>query len=86
MRPEWCPVLHTIQGNDPSGPIKVGDTWFVFADGTSAIHWESKDLLRWTTKGPGWWSGLTGAITRTPAGHYWASTMAVVGPSTRMTT
>lgn len=54
---------------DPSGPIKVGDTWYVFADGAS-VHWESKDLLRWKVVQPGWFSGLTGSITHTPSGLY----------------
>ena len=79
---EWCPRYHLVNAGpngsvyDPSGPIKVNDTWYVFADGAgpgidgapSGIHWESEDLLRWRRAGPGWWSGLTGAISRTPAG------------------
>jgi sucrose-6-phosphate hydrolase SacC (GH32 family) len=70
---DWCPKYHLVNGPsgadiyDPSGPIKVGDTWHVFADGTS-VHWESTDLLRWRSTRPGWFSGLTGAITRTGAG------------------
>ncbi len=79
---EWCPRYHLVNAGpngsiyDPSGPIKVKDTWHVFADGAgpgidgapSGFHWESTDLLRWRRVSPGWWSGLTGAITRTAAG------------------
>ena len=71
----WCPRYHLVNAGpsgdvyDPSGPIKVGDTWYVFADGGSS-HWESSDLLRWKEVRPGWFSGLTGAITRTPAGFF----------------
>jgi hypothetical protein len=52
---DWCPRYHGVGGGrgghepdvyDPSGPIKVGGTWYVFADG-GAAHWESVDLLRW---------------------------------------
>ena len=60
-------LLCVVRRYDPSGPIQVGDTWYVFADGAS-VHWESKDLLRWKAVQPGWFSGLTGSITRTPSG------------------
>lgn len=48
---------------------QVGKTWYVFADGGSR-HWESTDLLRWRQVSPSWFSGLTGAVTRTPSGFY----------------
>lgn len=74
----WCPRYHQVGGGrdghepdiyDPSGPIKVGATWYVFADGGST-HWESADLLRWKKVTPGWFSGLTGSITLTPSGYH----------------
>jgi hypothetical protein len=73
-RTEWCPRYHGVNAQpgdiyDPSGPVKLGETWYVFADG-AGVHWESEDLLRWRAVSPGWFSGLTGSITRTPAGVF----------------
>ena len=35
----WCPALHTIQGNDPSGPILVGAAWHVFVTCDTGPSW-----------------------------------------------
>ena len=48
---QWCPVLHSIQGNDPSGPVPIDNTWHIFVtcdDGTSWGHFQSTDVVHWS--------------------------------------
>jgi hypothetical protein len=64
----WCPSLHTIQGNDPSGPILLGDTWHLFVTCTAAGNWEhyrSTDLMRWVVVKPTGFDPVTGSVGTT---------------------
>lgn len=64
-RQEWCPVLHTVQGNDPSGPVKVGGVWHVFPTDTdygSWGHFTSTDLVTWQKQAATDFSDATGSI------------------------
>ena len=66
----WCPALHTIQGNDPSGPILVDGTWHVFVtcdDGPSWGHYTSTDLCHWSQQQPTQWDSATGSVAPSPA-------------------
>ena len=69
-QPEWCPVLHTIRGIDPSGPILVGDTWHVYDTGGGWAHWTSKDLFHWTQQPRAPFFVATGSVTVDAAGQY----------------
>ncbi len=65
LRPQWCPALHTIQGNDPSGPVLVAGEWHVFVTcdaGPSWGHYSSKDLVHWTAQPPTNWDSATGSV------------------------
>lgn len=69
LRPQWCPALHTIQGNDPSGPILVAGEWHVFVTcdaGPSWGHYSSKDLVHWTVQPPTNWDSATGSVAPIP--------------------
>jgi sucrose-6-phosphate hydrolase SacC (GH32 family) len=71
LRPQWCPALHTIQGNDPSGPMFVDGVWHVFVtcdDGPSWGHYTSPDLVHWTVQQPTNWDSATGSVAPAPSG------------------
>ena len=66
--------LVRLRGAPPLSPLIPSLHWRAEAAGQrqdgGSSHWESSDLLRWKEVRPGWFSGLTGAITRTPAGFF----------------
>ena len=73
MRPEWCPALHTIQGNDPSGPMLVDGVWHMFVtcdDGPSWGHFSSPDLVHWTRQPPTDWDSATGTVSPAAGGGF----------------
>ena len=77
----WCPRLHTIQGNDPSGPILANGTWHVFVTCTSSGNWQhyqSVDLMRWDVVAPTGFDPVTGSVGSTGGNHpliaFWGNT------------
>jgi sucrose-6-phosphate hydrolase SacC (GH32 family) len=78
----WCPSLHTIQGNDPSGPILVNGTWHVFVTCTDSggdwQHYRSDDLMRWHVVAPTGFDPVTGSVGSAGGNHplvaFWGNT------------
>ena len=81
--PQWCPQLHPIHGNDPSGPMLVDGMWHVFVTCDDQPgnwgHYQSTDLVHWQQQPATDFDAATGSVVPLPSATgsfvaYWPNT------------